>query len=213
MRYRPHAFSNNFNIYVDGNIIYESTSVKYLGITLQGNVAWDLHIRELKSKIAPAIGILYKMKNKLNENTKLLLYHALIQSHLNYVAIIYGFKSTTTLKSLQCMQNKALKAVYNLPSRYQTLSLYRDICKTILPIHGLYKYQVLMYLFKSLNNIGYRTIRFRQNQTIFNTRNQQNLWTSRCRLETTKQRIQYMGVANYNNLPVILRTCNRISNF
>ena len=67
-----------------------------------------------------------------------------------------------------------------------------------------------MYLFKSLNNICYRTIRFRQNQTIFNTRNQQNLWTSRCRLETTKQRIQYMGVADFN---VILRTCNRISNF
>ena len=86
---------------------------KYLEITLQGNLAWDLHIRELKSKIVPAIGILYKMKNKLNGNTKLLLYHAFkVQSYLNYmVAIIYGFKSTTTLKSLQCMQNKALKAV------------------------------------------------------------------------------------------------------
>ena len=80
------------------------------------------------------------MKNKLYENTKLLLYDAIIESHLNYMAIIYGFKSTTTLKSLQCN---------NLPIRFQTLSLYRDICKTILPIQGLYKYQGLMYLFKS----------------------------------------------------------------
>ena len=36
VRFRPHAFSNNFNIYVDGNIIYESDSVKYLGITSMG---------------------------------------------------------------------------------------------------------------------------------------------------------------------------------
>ena len=53
MRFRPHAFSNNFNIYVDGNIIYELEPVKYLEITLQDNLAWDLHIRELMSKIAP----------------------------------------------------------------------------------------------------------------------------------------------------------------
>ena len=113
MRFRPHAFSNNFNVYVDGNIIYESNSVKHLGITLQGNLAWDLHIRELKSNIAPAIGILYKMKNKLNENTKLVIPCFNSKSSKLYGAIIYGFKSTTTLKSLQCMQNKALKAVYN----------------------------------------------------------------------------------------------------
>ena len=50
MRFRSHAFSNNFNIYVDGNIIYESTSVKYLVITLQGNLAWDLRISRIEIK-------------------------------------------------------------------------------------------------------------------------------------------------------------------
>ena len=68
-------------------------------------------------------------------------------------------------------------------------------------------------LFKSLHNIGRHTVRFRQNQTIFNTRNQQNLWTSKCSLEATKQTIQYMGIAEYNNIPVILEQCNRISTF
>ena len=66
MRFRSHAVHNTFNIYVDGNIIYESYSVKYLGIMLQGNLVWDLHIRELKSKITPAIRILYKVKKKIN---------------------------------------------------------------------------------------------------------------------------------------------------
>ena len=58
MRFRLHAVYNNSNIYVDGNIIYESDSVKYLGITRQANLTWELHIREMKSKQAPVIGIL-----------------------------------------------------------------------------------------------------------------------------------------------------------
>ena len=67
--------------------------------------------------------------------------------------------------------------------------------------------------FKSLHNTDYRTVRFRQNQTIFNTPNQWNFWISKCSLEATKQTIQYMGIAEYNNIPVILEQCNRISTF
>ena len=43
------------------------------------------------------------MKNKLNESKKTFI--------MAYMAIIYVFKSTTTLKTLKYMQNKTLKAV------------------------------------------------------------------------------------------------------
>ena len=71
---------------IDNFNVYESDSVKYLGITLQGNLSWDLDIRELKSKIVPAIGILHKIRNKFNGNTKHLLYHSLIFCQQNYMA-------------------------------------------------------------------------------------------------------------------------------
>ena len=40
--------------------------------------------------IAPAIGILYKLKNKLDTNSKLMIYTSLIEPHLNYLAIVYA---------------------------------------------------------------------------------------------------------------------------
>ena len=120
-------------------MILETDRVKYLGIILQSNMAWNLHIKEVKSRIAPAVGILFKMKNKLNLKTKSMIYQSLIQSHMGYIAIICGFRNTNGLKSLEVMQNRVLKTIYNLPLRYQTLLRYRDICKHTRPLCGWYK--------------------------------------------------------------------------
>ena len=55
------------------------------------------YTRVLKLKIAPANGILYKIKNKLNGNTKLLLYiHTYIISHYNLSVRIIVLVSHTT---------------------------------------------------------------------------------------------------------------------
>lgn len=40
-----------------------------------------------------------------------------------------------------------------------------------------------------------------------------NLRTVRCRLEATKQRVEYVGCLEYNNLPQNIRNINRISIF
>lgn len=214
LRFRPHLSGNNdFSVTMDGKNIYECTSIKYLGVHLQSNLSWNMHIQHVKSKVAPALGLLFKFKNKFDLDTKLLIYNALIHSHFNYMAIIYAHRKTAELKSLQRTQNKALKIVYNLPLLYSTRSLYEDITKTVLPVYGLYKIQLLLYVFKATHNIGHQTIEFIVNQNIFNTRNGSNLLIKRCRLETTKQRIEHAGSSEFNHLPLVLKNISRISIF
>lgn len=129
------------------------------------------------------------------------------------MAIVYAYNSNNTaFKSLQRFQNKALKIVYNLPANYSTISLYKNVT-TILPISGLYKYQSLIYVFKCLHSIGYHTISFLQNQTNCNTRNRDNIRIPLCRLEKTKQRIDYIGAIAYNNLPLEVKTTHQIGRF
>lgn len=214
IRFKPYS-SNNiyFSVFVDGREIVDATSVKYLGIYLQNNLSWNQHIQSLKSKTSQAIGFLYKFKNKFDHDTKFLIYNALVQSHLNYLAVLYGWKKSTELKSLQRVQNRALKAVANLPITHPTISLFNDVFKSVLPIYGIYKMQLLLYVFKSTNSIGHHTIKFSRNQNTHNTRNNSNLMVARCRLETTKQKIEYMGGHQFNDLPQYLKCLNRISNF
>lgn len=215
IRFKPYINTNapKFSVFVDGEEIFETNAVKYLGVTLQSNLSWNLHIKDIKSKISPVIGLLYKFKYKFDEKTKLIIYEALIQSHLNYLVSIYAYKNSIELQSLQRTQNKALKNVYNLPIRYPTLRLYQEIAKNILPINGIYKKQVLLFVFKSLHNIGHSTITFTRNQSTFATRSSSNLKIARCRLEKTKQRIEFIGCVEYNNLPQNLKDINVISSF
>lgn len=214
IRFRPYLVHNqDFSIFVDGREICETLNTKYLGVILQSNLSWEMHIKQLKSKIVSATGLLYKFKNKFTTETKMIIYQALAHSHLNYLPIIYAYKKSNELKSLQRAQNKALKTVFNLPITFSTLNLYKDVSKTVLPVFGLYKMKLLLYVFKSINGIGYHTISFSRNQFAFNTRNAMNLRVARCRLETTRQRVEHAGSLEYNHLPDMLKNTERISIF
>ena len=59
-----------------------------------------LFIKPLKSKIASATGLIYKFKSKFNVETKLLIYQALVQSHMNYLAIACSWNKSNELRSL-----------------------------------------------------------------------------------------------------------------
>ena len=52
IRFRPHSLSinNYFNVHVAGKIVSETHLVKYLGIILQSNLCWDLHINAVKKR-------------------------------------------------------------------------------------------------------------------------------------------------------------------
>lgn len=217
VRFRPYISRNEscMSVHIDGNIIEESDTVKYLGVQLSRNLSWDKHISALKSKISSGIGILYKFKNKLNTRLKLMIYQSLIHSHLTYLPIIYGSKSTSSLKSLQSAQNKSLKLVFNLPLRFPTINLYREYVRNILPIRGLYQQQLLVHVFKSIQGIGPHTFTFNRNitSTFRLTRQAMHLQVRRCRLELTKQRIAYSGPNEYNQLPQELKNIEILSTF
>lgn len=213
MRFKPYSDRNTFSVYINGEVIEEVDCIKYLGLHIQNNLAWDKHIKQLKAKTSRGIGLLYKFKNKFKQETKFLLYRSLIESYYNYMPIVYGFNNSTQLKSLQRMQNKSLRIVANLPATYSTVTLYRDIFQTVLPITAIYKKRLLLYVYKCLNKIGHHTIEFPINQQAINTRNNTNLKVVRCRLECTKQRVEFMGSREFNNLPQTLKSANTISLF
>lgn len=202
------------SVHIEGNVIEESDSVKYLGIHLSHNLLWDRHINFLKSKVSQGIGILFKFKNKLSTEIKMLIYQALVHSHLTYLPVIYASKTSSTLKSLQAAQNKALKTVFNLPLRHSTVSLYRDHATNILPIKGLYKRQIIVHVFKALRGMGSELL-FTQNfyRTQRATRQAFDLNVVRCRLELTKQRIRYAGPTEFNLIPQHLREIMVLSTF
>jgi len=51
------------NLYLNNILLPQSSSVKYLGITIDANLAFDQHIVQIEHKISRAVRIISKLKH------------------------------------------------------------------------------------------------------------------------------------------------------
>ena len=71
--------------------------VKYLRITIDSGLKFNLHIKTLESKIARSIGIILKLKQLLLASAIRALYYSTIHAHLLYGIVIWGSTFKTYL--------------------------------------------------------------------------------------------------------------------
>ena len=78
---------------INGKDIENVEHFNFLGIILDENLSWKNHINMLSNIISKVTGVMYKLKNVLSEHILLILYNALISSHLNYGLFVWGIKA------------------------------------------------------------------------------------------------------------------------
>ena len=107
----PPKTTNNtcyVEISFDNSIIALQNSVKYLGITIDSGLKFNLHMKALESKVARSIGVISKLKQVLPTSPLRTLYYSMIHPHLFYGIVIWGSTFKTYLGKLSVLQNKAL---------------------------------------------------------------------------------------------------------
>ena len=72
------------NILANGNPIDEVQEFNFLGITIDQNLLWTPHIRNISIKISRVIGVLRKLKRIFPQHILRLIYNSLIHPHLIY---------------------------------------------------------------------------------------------------------------------------------
>ena len=70
--------------------LYKTKYLRYLGIKIDENLNWKVHIHDLASKLNRANAILAKLRNFVNSEILRSTYFAIFHSHLNYVCIAWG---------------------------------------------------------------------------------------------------------------------------
>ena len=80
------------NIWANGNQIDEVQEFNFLGITIDQNINWTLHIRKISIKISRVIGVLRKLKRIFPQHILRLIYNSIIRPHLIYGLNLWGFK-------------------------------------------------------------------------------------------------------------------------
>ena len=72
---------------IGNNIIEKATSIKFLGVMIDKNISWRDHVKTVENKLSKNIGLLYQVKQFLDENSLKALYFSYINSYLNYANI------------------------------------------------------------------------------------------------------------------------------
>ena len=108
---RAHDIELPRPLIISGTPIERMREARFLGVIIDESLSWSKHIKTVQSKMARYVGIMYKIKKYLPLNARLQIYHSLIQSHVNYCSLVWGFSAKSCIEKIFITQKKGLRAV------------------------------------------------------------------------------------------------------
>ena len=112
---------------VSGQKINPTTSVKYLGIHLSNSLTWEIHFKNLQTKLNRAIGLLSKIRHYTPKSLLKTIYFSLFNSHLIYACQIWGQSKTKLFQEIEKLQDKAIRIICFLPKGASVKEAYSTL--------------------------------------------------------------------------------------
>jgi hypothetical protein len=205
----------NIALSIDGNEIVKVSSIKFLGITIDDKLSWKVHIKNLECKISALIGILSKIRYKINSDVSNLIYEAFIMSQLNYCNIIWSSGYKTNVRKLENLQARALKICNRLD--YKTSKDKTFIILNRISLTNLNKFNILKFVYNVLNR---NLTNLFQDFYIINkdkhrqaTRLQNNIFITSVKTNIRKMFVAHRGSLLWNKLPEFIKSLATLSSF
>ena len=103
-QHQPHLF------YLQGDIIEQVCSYKYLGVMVTSNLKWDEHIDKVSLKAKRLLGHVYRVfYRNVQPHYLLNLYISLVRPHLEYACQVWDPYTQRSICQLESIQKFALK--------------------------------------------------------------------------------------------------------
>ena len=123
-------------------------SFNFLGVEIHQHLKWDVHIKNISSKLGKGVGILTKLKYFLPRPVLKMIYNTLIQSHLNYGILMWGL--SPQISRLEVQQKKAIRAINLAKYNSHTSLLFKNL--KILELKDMFKLCCLKFYYNIQNN-------------------------------------------------------------
>ena len=123
----------------------------FLGIVIDKHLNRNAHTNKIANKISKMTGMLNKLKHVLPPQILKIIYLSLIQCHLNYGILTWGYQASRVFK----LQKRAIRTITrsNYIAHSEPIFKYLDILKEIGTIKRFYSvygvYYVLLHFIQS----------------------------------------------------------------
>ena len=92
--------------------IESSGSLKLLGVTIDDQLNFNIHINEICKRASQRVGVMMRLKKLIPTNAKLTLYKSAILPYLTYCHLTWHLCTACNKRKLERMQERALRALF-----------------------------------------------------------------------------------------------------
>jgi len=139
---------DNYNLKINDLVIERignnspTKSFKFLGIHVDETTSWKAHIDHVSKKISKCNYVINKIKNVLPMACLHLLYHSIIQCHINYGIKVWG--GSTAIGRITKLQKKSIRIINRKTYNHHTEPLFKY--NRILKVTDQYQYDISLFM-------------------------------------------------------------------
>ena len=210
----------DFSLKFNGKKMEECNSYKYLGVHLDDKLNWKKHIKYLCEKLSKMCGLFAKLRHCCNIYLLKTIYHALVESHLQYCNMIWGNADRRILEPYVKLQNKLIRIICFIAKddNIDIEQFYKNV--GVLKLVQLNKLTTAKFMYKYKNCLlpndnfvnFFKTSSSNQRYPLRNRRNQdfQCEWG---KSNFAMKKLQYAGVQIWNSILPEIRNVNSLREF
>jgi hypothetical protein len=203
---RRRGINRDLKVYFDTTEVKFQVSGKFLGVYVDRDLRFDVHITEMCKKISKSVGLLYKISSCVPEKILINLYHSLVYPYLLYCNIVWGGTYSAHLGPLQLLQKKIVRILTNQPYLAHTDPLFHRT--GILKLNDIHRYLLALHAFKIKSLEGFPPF-----DRHYLTRNRDYFAPTFQRLSLTQRSVSFAAPSVWNTLPSYLRECTSTQSF
>lgn len=177
-------------------------SSKYLGVTIQTDLSWNIHIDNVSAKANRTLGFIRRNLKICSTKTKELAYKALVRPTVEYASSVWDPHTEKQIHTIEKVQRRAARFVLN---RHRNTSSVTDMLSQLQwqTLQDRRKCARLSMLFKILHGQAKVRCPAIQRQLPTNRRSQHNLQLQRIQCRTDYRKFSFFPrtIADWNALP------------
>lgn len=201
-------------IVVGNEMIQQTDSVKFLGIILDQNLNFSLHVHSVASKLSRVLGLLNRLRRFFPLSVMLSLYYSLIYPHITYgVEVWYSAAPKYVIREIEVLQRKVVRILCNLEYNAHTSHHFTDM--GILTLKSCFEFGIILHTFKTLQSSGFDRNLSEKLISLSdyhgrNTRGGHKFLIPRFNLVKSNCHVLYCAVKLWNDLPSDIVRCNSL---
>ena len=201
------------NLTLNDNPIEQISSHKVLGVTIDDEFKWQIHINNISKTVARNLHLLRKLTYFVDTQASKLFFTAHCLSHINYASSTWCGAAQVHMRKLNSLHRRGVKLISNYPQTDQSDNANFNICSTnMLSLQDQFYYNIAVFMFKIRHGLApsYLSQFFVEAPTRYGSC---NFILPRTRVDLFKTSLAFSGSAAWNLLPPTVKAYNSLSSF